>query len=91
MVSQRGGGGNFKDKQMSPTALRVLSRVKPVRQIEICELMVAAHNYTVPFARALLAATPKNQLAEAQKRKRDLKASHRKKWPAWKGRPTSRC
>jgi ParB-like chromosome segregation protein Spo0J len=60
----------LKDKQISPTALRVLSRVKPVRQIEICELMVAAHNYTVPFARALLAATPKNQLAEAQKKKR---------------------
>jgi len=60
----------LKDKQMSPTALRVLGRVKPERQIEMCELMIAAHNYTVPFAKALLAATPGSQFRELQKKKK---------------------
>jgi len=60
----------LKDKQMSPSALRVLSRVKPERQIEMCELMIAAHNYTVPFAKALLAATPESQFRELQKKKK---------------------
>jgi hypothetical protein len=60
----------LKDKQISPTALRVLSRVMPERQIEMCELMIAAHNYTVPFAKALLAATPINQFKESQKKKK---------------------
>jgi len=60
----------LKDKQMSPSALRVLSRVKPERQIEMCELMIAAHNYTVPFAKALLAATPISEFKESQKKKK---------------------
>ena len=60
----------LKDKQISPIALRVLSRVMPERQIETCELMIAAHNYTVPFAKALLAATPNNQFKESQKKKK---------------------
>lgn len=60
----------LKDKQMSPNTLRVLSRVKPERQIEMCELMIAAHNYTVPFAKALLAATPNIQFREPQKKKK---------------------
>jgi hypothetical protein len=34
----------------------------------MCELMTAAHNYTVPFAKALLAATPKSQFKEPQKK-----------------------
>lgn len=59
----------LKDKRISPTALRTLSRVVPERQIEICELMTAAHNYTVPFAKALLAATPASQLKEPSKKK----------------------
>ncbi len=62
--------GLLKDKQISPTALRVLSRVKPERQIEMCELMTAAHNYTVPFAKALLAATPNNQFRESRKKRK---------------------
>ena len=59
----------LKDKRISPTALRALSRVVPERQIEMCELMIAAHNYTVPFAKALLAATPASQLKEPSKKK----------------------
>jgi ParB-like chromosome segregation protein Spo0J len=60
----------LEDKQISPSALRVLSRVTPERQIEMCELMIAAHNYTVPFAEAMLAATPSSQLKEPRKKKK---------------------
>ncbi|BBO76239.1 chromosome partitioning protein ParB [Desulfosarcina widdelii] len=59
----------LKDKRITPTALRTLSRVVPDRQVEMCELMTAAHNYTVPFAKALLAATPPSQLKEPLKKK----------------------
>lgn len=60
----------LRDKRISPTALRTMSRVVPERQIEMCELMIAAHNYTVPFAKALLAATPSSQVRESKKKKK---------------------
>lgn len=60
----------LKDKRISPIALRSLSRVVPERQIEMCQLMMAAHNYTVPFAKALLVATPDSQLKEPQKKRK---------------------
>lgn len=60
----------LKDKHFSPNAIRVLKKMKPMRQIEVAELMIAANNYTVPYAQALLAATPKDQLVEQQKPKK---------------------
>ena len=62
--------GLLKDKQISPSALRVISKVKPMRQIEMCELMITAHNFTVPFAKALLAATSQSQRVEPSKKKK---------------------
>ena len=59
----------LKDKQFSPNAIRILKKMKPMRQIEVAELMIAANNYTVPYAQALLAATPKDQLVEQLKPK----------------------
>jgi hypothetical protein len=58
----------------------------PERQIEMCELMIAAHNYTVPFAKALLAATPSSQLRESKKKKK-VEGLSRRKWPAWRRKP----
>jgi ParB-like chromosome segregation protein Spo0J len=60
----------LKDKHFSPNAIRVLKKMKPMRQMEVAELMIAANNYTVPYAQALLAATPKDQLVEQRKPKR---------------------
>ena len=57
----------LKDKRISPNVFRVLRRIKPVRQIEVAELMIATHNYTVPYAKALLAATQKDQLIDQKK------------------------
>lgn len=62
----------IKDKRISPNAIRTLSRVVPERQVEMCELMIAAHNYTVPFTKALLAATPERQLNDEHRRKKKL-------------------
>jgi hypothetical protein len=46
-----------------------LRKMKPLRQIEVAELMIAANRLTVSYARALVAATPKEQLAEPEKPK----------------------
>ena len=42
----------------------------PWRQIEAAELMIAMNNYTVSYARNLLAVTPQAQLANIEKPKR---------------------
>jgi hypothetical protein len=59
----------LKDKHVSPNAIRILRKLKPARQIEVCEIMMAAHNYTVPFAKALFMATPESQLLEDNRKK----------------------
>ena len=40
-----------------------------MRQIEMAELMVASHNFSAPYAKCLLAATPQEQLSEPDKPK----------------------
>src|SRR5579864_6091270 len=53
----------------SPGALE-LRKMVPLRQIEAAELMAAMNNYTLPYAKSLVAATPQAQLADASKPKR---------------------
>jgi hypothetical protein len=48
----------LKDKQVTVTAFRILKRMKPVRQIEAAQLIVAMNKFTINYARSLLAATP---------------------------------
>ena len=51
----------------SPCAISVfdsLRKMVPLRQVEAAELMLGQNNFSAGFARALLAATPENQLAE---------------------------
>jgi ParB-like chromosome segregation protein Spo0J len=60
----------LKDKQISPGAIRILRKMDSLRQIEVAELMIAAHNFTVPYAKALLAATPQDQLLEKEKERK---------------------
>lgn len=54
----------LKDKQMGQGTLQILRRVKPMRQIEIAELMVSANNYSKGYAEALLLGTPKDMLVD---------------------------
>lgn len=56
----------LKDKQIGQSTLQILRRVKPLRQIEIAELMVSANNYSRGYAEALLLGTPKDMLVEPE-------------------------
>lgn len=59
----------LKDSQCPMAVFDIIRRMTPMRQIEVTELMMGQNNFTVPFAKALLAATPDKQLAESAKKK----------------------
>ena len=59
----------LKDKHISSTAMAQLKKMSAGRQIEAAELMLAANNFTTAYARALLAATPRDQLMNSAKTK----------------------
>jgi RepB plasmid partitioning protein/ParB/Sulfiredoxin domain len=59
----------LKTRHMSPGAFSYLRKMNPVRQIEVAELLVAASNYSVPYIKALLAATPAEMLIDGEKNK----------------------
>ena len=52
----------LKDRPITVGALRLFRRVKPARQTEMAQLMVASDNYSNGYARALLIGTPADQL-----------------------------
>ena len=56
----------LKDKHISSTAMAQLKKMRAARQIEAAELMLVANNFTTAYARALLAATPRDQLSSAK-------------------------
>jgi hypothetical protein len=43
--------------------------MKPMRQIEVAELLATANNFSVPYTKALLAATPPDMLVEPERHK----------------------
>jgi transcriptional regulator with XRE-family HTH domain len=45
----------LKDRSVGQDVFRKLRKMKPVRQLEVAELMVSANTYTTSYARALLA------------------------------------
>ena len=59
----------LKDRHFPTGTINVMKRIKPKRQIDMAELMVAANNYSISYARALLLATPNDQLKEPDKKK----------------------
>ncbi len=58
----------LKDLQFLTEIPVVLRHMKPTRQVECVELMISANNLTVPYARALLAATPDDMLIKEHRR-----------------------
>jgi len=58
----------LKERRVSIGALREIKRVKPMRQIEMAELMVAANNYNKGYAECLVAAMP-DQIIETEARR----------------------
>ncbi|WP_345541755.1 plasmid partitioning protein RepB C-terminal domain-containing protein [Variovorax defluvii] len=65
----------LKDRQFSPEVSTALRQMRPTRQIECVELMIAANTLTVPYARALLMATPSEMLTAGRRRPVDKAVS----------------
>jgi len=57
------------DKSCPMIVFDMLKRMKPMRQIEAAELMTGQRNYTTPFIKAILAATPDDQLVKPRRSK----------------------
>ncbi|WP_297510921.1 plasmid partitioning protein RepB C-terminal domain-containing protein [uncultured Caulobacter sp.] len=60
----------LKDRAVNPVAFDVLRKMKPMRQVEVAELMVSVGNFTSAYAQALLAATRQHDLIHANKPKK---------------------
>ena len=60
----------LKHKHIAPKAFRVLKRMKPLRQVEVAELLVAAGNFSMPYVTALYAATHRELLVNAGETKK---------------------
>ena len=60
----------LKDRAVNPVSFDALRKMKPMRQIEVAELMVSAGNFTSAYAKALLAATRQADLVHAHKPKK---------------------
>jgi ParB-like chromosome segregation protein Spo0J len=60
----------FKDRVVNPKTFEVLKRMKPARQIESAELMIAAANFSWAYAKALLAGTRQHDLMNPGRQKR---------------------
>jgi hypothetical protein len=51
----------LKDKNISEKGIRLLKKVKPLRQMEIAEVIVSANNYSVGYVESLILMTPSDQ------------------------------
>lgn len=60
----------LQDKHVALKTLTLLKKVKPIRQIEIAEIMVAAGTYSLTYARALVMTTTKDQLVNPENPKK---------------------
>ena len=58
----------LKDTPCSMKVFDILRQMTAVRQIEAADLMIGQNNFSVMFARALLAATPEEQLVPVSKK-----------------------
>jgi hypothetical protein len=54
----------LKDSPCAMLTFDILRKMVPLRQVEAAELMLGQNNFSAAFARALLVATPANQLVE---------------------------
>lgn len=60
----------LKDKHCPAKTFDLLKRVKPVRQVEAAELMVATSNYSSSYAEAIVEVTPEEQLVDRPGKKK---------------------
>lgn len=55
----------LKDKHVPLNAFTELRKMKPLRQIEAAQLMVAMNKYSIAYAKSLVGATPPSQLVDS--------------------------
>ena len=55
----------LKDRHCPINTFRSLKKMKPMRQVEVAELMIAMNNFSITYSKALLAATPQDLLVES--------------------------
>lgn len=60
----------LKDKHVAMNSFTELRKMKPLRQIEAAQLMVAMNKYSVSYAKSLVGATPPSQLVDESKPKK---------------------
>jgi ParB-like chromosome segregation protein Spo0J len=60
----------LRDKHVAQGAFALLKKVKPLRQIEMAEIMVAAGTYSSTYARALVMTTAKELLVDPESTKK---------------------
>lgn len=60
----------LKDKPCPMAVFEILKKMVPLQQVKAAELMINLNNYSVSYARAILAATPQSQLVDPEKPKR---------------------
>jgi transcriptional regulator with XRE-family HTH domain len=60
----------LKDKPVGTHTFSKLRKMKPIRQLEVAELMVSANNYSINYAKALLATTKAADLHRPEDLKR---------------------
>jgi hypothetical protein len=65
----------LKDRQMSPTVFSTLRKMRPFRQIEAVEMMIAANRITVTYAEMILATTRSEGLSEHAQPKKKVDVS----------------
>jgi len=61
----------LREKRATPGGLRELRRAKPLRQIEMAELMCTMSNFSSAYAKCLIATTPAEQLIESERPRDD--------------------
>jgi hypothetical protein len=59
----------LKDRHVPINVFSLLRKMKPIRQIEAAELMIAMNRFSLPYAQSLVAATPDHLLVDASKAK----------------------
>nr|WP_313521168.1 plasmid partitioning protein RepB C-terminal domain-containing protein [Brevundimonas diminuta] len=66
----------LKDKPVGINAFQKLRKMKPIRQLEVAELMVSANNYSANYAKALLVTTRPADLVKPKADKKGAGADH---------------
>ena len=59
----------LKDKHCPINTIQALKKMKPLRQVDVAEMMITVNNYSVPYAKALVASTSPDELVDGAKPK----------------------